>query len=120
MNKVNSIIFYGTDFKTEDKLLEAVNKQINLLLKSGNVCVVVKSSAKDAVCINYTSGDIFKGEPIPYFLTLDEASYVIPYHLKKEIDKKEEELAELQSKLDELESGEEQGEFLDDDKKYTA
>lgn len=120
MNKVNSIIFYGTDFKTEDKLFEAVNNQINLLLKSGNICVVVKSSSKDMICINYTSGDIFKGEPIPYFLTLDEASYIIPYHLKKEISKKEEELTELQSKLNELKSEEEQEGFLDDDKKYTA
>ena len=51
MNKVNSIIFNLADFKSEDKLFEAVNNQINLLLKSGNICVVVKSSSKDMICI---------------------------------------------------------------------
>lgn len=99
VNKVNKIIFLKKDF--DDKLYEKVSQQVQLLIETGNVCVI--GATEDGVIIEYTSSNpLVSEEPYPCFLYLDEMAYIGRYIAEKALRKYEDEIDDLSLMLSEM------------------
>lgn len=85
MHKVNQIVFKLKDYKQSKKdVYKDIIKQIELLINNGDACVIFKDNDTDSIALDFMNVEDNSSDPVPYYLTKDEAMVVEDYIMEKE------------------------------------
>lgn len=93
MHKVNQMVFRLKNYKKAKKDVYAdIIEQIKCLINNGEVCVIFKDDATNSIALDFMSTEENSSDPLPYYLTKDEAMVVEDYIKEKEATQLEEQL----------------------------